>query len=229
MERIGIIGSGNMGRAIGVRLAHLGYKVTFGARRLDQSQEAAEQAGHGAQSASNDETAASADILIWTMREANPRKVLADPDVLNGKIVIDLNNRDYANDVRSGAWFETAIAEELQANLPKAKIVKAWNTIAMEAFDTDPTLLLGSGAQTFIAGGDAEARAKVSEISSTLGFKAVELGDGVAAMRAAEALGDVIRLLMINGNRGARAHLTLTELPEQRLGTIGARQTSNYG
>ncbi|MBV9077301.1 MAG: NAD(P)-binding domain-containing protein, partial [Methylobacteriaceae bacterium] len=39
--RIGIIGSGNMGRAIGTRLSQLGHQVLFGARRREQAQAAA--------------------------------------------------------------------------------------------------------------------------------------------------------------------------------------------
>ncbi|WP_179954255.1 NADPH-dependent F420 reductase [Denitrobaculum tricleocarpae] len=228
MKRIAVIGSGNMGRALGVRLAQLGHSVMFGARRSQQAEAAATRAGANARAGTNDEASAHGDILIWTIREEDPSKVLENPDLLKGKIVIDLNNRDYSQEVRNGAWFDHAIAEGLQVNAPNALVVKAWNTIAMESFDTDPASLEASNAQTFIAGDSASAKSQVAELSKDLGFKAVDLGSGPAAFRAAEALGDVIRLLMIDGGMGGRAHLTLSQLPEAKLGTIGRRAGSEY-
>lgn len=228
MKRIGIIGSGNMGRALGIRLAQLGHSVTFGARRLEQAEEAAKRVGGNASAGSNDDAVKESEVLIWTIREADPAKVLADPETLSGKIVIDLNNRDYGNEVRNGVWFDTAIAEELQTKAAEAKVVKAWNTIAMEAFDTSPEDLRSAGAQTFIAGRDAAAKSIVAALSDELGFKAIDLGAEPVAFRAAEALGDVIRYIMIDGGKGGQAHLSLTQLPEPQLGAIGVRSQSNY-
>jgi hypothetical protein len=59
-------------------------------------------------------------------------------------------------------------------------------------------------------------------------LEAVDLGTGPVAMRAAEALGDVIRLLIVNGQRGPRANLQLRMLPEPDLHSIGARGSSKY-
>ena len=226
--KIGVIGSGNMGRAVGVRLADLGHQVTFGARRLEQAQAAAETAGHGAEAGDTDAAARFGDVLIWTVREPDPAAVFADPGVLDGKIVVDLNNRNYADDVMSGVWFSQAIAERLQNAAPGSRVVKALNTIAMEAFDTSPDALRADGAQSFVAGDDPDAKATVGTLLTDLGFTPVDLGSGPAALRAAEALGDVIRLLMIDGGHGGRAHLTLTTLPKPDLSTIGARADSNY-
>jgi len=63
----------------------------------------------------------------------------------------------------------------------------------------------------------------VSEVSCwqrrplDLGFEPVDLGAGVAAIQAADALGDVIRFLTIDGGHGGRAHLSLTRLPDPGL------------
>ncbi|MEM9013425.1 MAG: NAD(P)-binding domain-containing protein [Pseudomonadota bacterium] len=226
--KIGVIGSGNMGRALGVAAARAGYDVFFGARRAEQAEAAARQAGGGAEAGSTDDAVAFGEMLIWTMREPDPAKVLANPAALVGKIVVDLNNRDYANDVQNGVWFDAAIAERLQAAAPEARVVKAFNTIAMETFDTAPKALREAGAQVFLAGGDAEAKRLVEAFARDLGFRSVGLGDGPAALRAAEALGDVIRLLMIDGGHGGRANLQLAMLPKPALGAIGERESSHY-
>lgn len=225
--RIGIIGAGNMGRALGVRLAQLGHPVRFGARRADQAEAAAALAGPTGQAGTLDAAAAFGEVLIWTMREPNPAKVLAQPGRLAGKIVIDVNNREM-HAVRDKLWFSEAIAEQLQHAAPQARVVKAFNTIAMESYDTDPAVLRKAGAQTFIAGADPEAKAVVTALALELGFVAVEMG-GATAMRAVEALGDVIRLLMIDGGMGAQAHLRVASLPAPKLGSIGPRDESAYG
>lgn len=226
--RIGIIGTGNMGRAIGVRLARLGHHVLFGSRDQKQGQDAANLAMHGASAGTNDEAARHGEVLVWTIRDPDPASVLSDPALLDGKAVVNINNRDYAREVQDGAWFGQAIAEAFQANAPRARVVKALNTVAMEALDTSPEKLRAAGAQVFVAGDDANAKQVVSGLLGELGFEAVDLGTGPVAMRAAEALGDVIRLLMIGAGKGGQANLQLRTLPGPDLGSIGGRAASNY-
>lgn len=227
--RIGIIGTGNMGRAVGVRLAQTGHDVLFGSREPRQGQEAAGLAGHGARAGTNDDAARHGDVLVWTMRDPDPAAVLSDPELLDGKVLVNINNRDYAREVQEGAWFGQAIAEAFQAHAPRARVVKALNVVAMEALDTDAESLRVAGAQVFVAGDDAEAKQVVAGLLGELGFEAVDLGAGPVAMRAAEALGDVIRLLMIGAKRGGRVNLQLRTLPEPDLGSIGQRAASKYG
>lgn len=226
--KIGIIGSGNMGRAVGIRLAQLGHQVTFGARRPEQARAAADQAGHGAMGGDTDAAARFGDVLVWTVRETDPAAVLADASLLDGRTMLDLNNRAYAEGVKTGAWWTESIAERLQMAAPRARVVKALNTIAMETFDTAPETLRAAGAQSFVAGDDPAAKAAVGELLTDLGFLPVDLGSGPVSLRATEALGDVIRLMMIDGGRGGRAHLTLGTLPAPDLSTVGERSASNY-
>jgi hypothetical protein len=98
----------------------------------------------------------------------------------------------------------------------------------MESFDIPAEELRRAGAQTFFAGNDAAAKKTVSVLLDSPGIEAVDVGDGVAAFRAAEALGDEIRMLMIDGKRGGRAHLKLIALPEPTLGLIAERDKSAY-
>lgn len=238
LPSIGILGNGNMGRALGIRLARLSYPVFFGARRASQSSAAASAAGSTAQHGTIADAASFGVVLVWTMRERDPAKVLGDdPDtlgLLDGKVVIDLNNRDYAGEVvgagaeGGGSWFVRSLGETLQANLPRSKVVKAFNTIAMEALDTSAERLRDAGAQIFVAGGDEEARGVVGRIAGALGWIVVDLGEGPTAMRCVEALGDVIRYAMIAGKMGGRANVRIGMLPEPDLGQVGEREESNY-
>jgi predicted dinucleotide-binding enzyme len=224
--KIGIIGAGNMGRALGARWTEAGHAVMFGARRRDRAAAAAAMAGaaHG----TTDEAAAHGEVLLWTIRESDPATVLAEPRLLDGKVVVDLNNRDYATEVARGAPIVAAIAAGLRAAAPRARVVKAFNTIAMESFGAAPATLRAAGAQTFLAGDDADAKATVARLAADLGFEAVDLGGGAAGFLQAEALGDAIRLLMIEGGRGWRAAFRVHLLPEPEPQPWLARQPSSY-
>jgi 8-hydroxy-5-deazaflavin:NADPH oxidoreductase len=226
--KIGIIGTGNMGRALGVRFAHLGHAVFFGARSKERAMEAARLASHNAESGTLDDAAHCGDALVWTVRESDITLMFNEPAVLDGKIIIDINNRDYQTEVMQGSWFGRSYAETLQLAVPKARVVKALNVVAMETLDTSPEVLAGAGAQIFIAGGDIEAKRTVGRLLEQLGFAAIDLGSDALAMRAAEALGDVIRLLIVRQGHGFRANLQLHTLPEPDLRMIGIRAASRY-
>ena len=218
-----------MGRALGVRLAHLGHDVFFGGRTPDAPAQAAKLAGKNARAGSIDEAARFGAIAIWTPRERDVSKVLSDLTALDGKVVIDLNNRDYVNEVVGDVrWFDVSLGEALEANLPQCRLVKAFNTIAMEALDTSPDALRQARAQIFVAGQDEDARGQVKQLASELGFESVDLGGGRAALRVAEALGDAVRFVMIDGGRGGRANIAIQTLPEPTLGSTGGRQSSKY-
>ena len=226
--KIGIIGTGNMGRAIGVRLAHMGHQVHFGSRSIERAKQAAEMAGEAALSGNAEDAARHGDVLFWTVRELDVRMVLKDCSLVDGKIIVDINNRDYQTELQRGSWFAQSIAETIQLSAPGARVVKALNTIAMETLDTDPDLLRRAGAQTFIAGDDASAKETVNTLLGQLGLTAVDLGEGAVSFRAIEALGDVIRLLIVSKGYGPRANLQLRMLPEPDLSMVGPRAASEY-
>jgi predicted dinucleotide-binding enzyme len=226
--KLGIIGTGNMGRAIGVRLAHMGHQVLFGSRSVERAKQAVEMAGETALSGTAEDAARYGDVLFWTVRELDVRRVLKDCSLVDGKIVVDINNRDYQTELQSGSWFAQSIAEAIQLSAPGARVVKALNTIAMETLDTDPDLLRRAGAHTFIAGDDASAKETVNTLLEQLGLTAVDLGEGVVSFRAIEALGDVIRLLIVSKGYGPRANLQLHMLPEPDLSMVGPRVASEY-
>ncbi|MBC7794599.1 MAG: NAD(P)-binding domain-containing protein [Clostridia bacterium] len=231
--KIGILGSGNMGRALGTRIAHAGHDVFFGARKVDDARAAADIAakhatGAAPRSGSIDDAALFGDLLLWTMRETQPSKVLANAGVLDGKVLVDLNNRDYAKGVKANEPVRESLVEALQRNAPKTRVVKAFNTIGMESFDTSRAALEKTGAQVFLAGDDADAKGLVSVIAADLGFASVDFGNGAVAMRIVEQLGDAIRWLMIDGKRGGQAHFIVTQLPAPDEATFGERATSNY-
>jgi predicted dinucleotide-binding enzyme len=163
----------------------------------------------------------------------DPSKVFSGPEAiakLKGKVIVDLNNRSYLDDVLAdgGRWFDKSLGETLQENLPDSHVVKAFNTIAMGVLDTSKDSLKDSGAQIFVAGNDDKARKIVSELSDSLGLEAVDLGPGKVAMKAAEALGDVVRYFILERKWGGRANIGMRKLGAPDLNLVGPHIQSGY-
>jgi predicted dinucleotide-binding enzyme len=218
--------------------------VFFGGRKpqeapLRAAQRANAVSSHvAAKNGSLDDAAQASDVLIWTMRERDPRVVFssAGMDALAGKLILDLNNRDFVTDVLGGVdkpgarYFEVSLGEQLQRNLPAAHVVKAFNTVAMEALDTSAEKLRAAHAQVFVASANSSSASGPLAIRlvEELGFEAVDLGDGPTAMRMAEALGDVVRYIIIENGKGMTANLGLRLLPPPDLGIVGEREQTSY-
>ena len=82
-------------------------------------------------------------------------------------------------------------------------------------------------AQVFVASDDRAAAATVAALAEDVGFRAVHLGEGSTAMRAAEALGDVIRFILIDtGAKGS--NIGIRNVHRGALGLVGERQPSSY-
>lgn len=84
--KIGIIGSGNMGRSLGILWAQQGHQVFFGSRDAEKGRAVAEFAERGTQGGTNDEAAAFADVILWTARGIMPKELLSNADVVNSTL-----------------------------------------------------------------------------------------------------------------------------------------------
>ena len=203
--RIGIIGTGPVGLTLGTVWARAGHEVVFGSR---DPARAAESVGV-ASATTQEQAAAYGEVVLWTPRGVMP----ADPDMLAGKIVLDPNNRgpgpsgDYASPRPEGPSF----AEQLQASAPRARVVKAFNTVVMRLLRDDPERLRASGAQVFLAGNDAEAKAVAAALAADIGLGAVDLGRLEAAWMA-EAMADTFRQAIITSPAKWRQALVFADL-----------------
>ncbi len=223
--KIGIIGSGNMGRSLGILWAEQGHQVYFGARTAEKGKNVAESAGHSTQGGANDEAAAFGEVLLYTIRGVNPGEVLSNVEVLSGKVLIDCNNFE----IPEGFAYppiEQSLAEKLALEVPKARVVKAFNTMAQEVFELAPTPLKDYKVSCFIAGDDEEARNMVMKLAEDIGFDPVDCG-GLRNARLLEGLGDFIRLMIAGQKLGAYATVSVNVLPAAKQERLGGRQVSN--
>jgi predicted dinucleotide-binding enzyme len=175
--RITVIGAGNVGGTLGRRWAELGHDVTFGLR--DPKAGAAGVKGGGAlppraRVAAIPEAVAGAEaILLATPWEATLDAVRA-LGPLDGVVVMDATNPLGAGlALQAGPHGESG-GEQVQALVPKARVVKAfsttgYNNMADPRYDGAPTVM-------FYAGDDAAAKRAVHELATILGFDAVDAG-----------------------------------------------------
>lgn len=230
--KIGIIGTGNMGRSLGIRWALMGHEVCFGARRGEVAAEAermARDAGAASvQSGSNQHAASFCRVALYTPRSVDPHEVLDDGSALDDKVIIDCNN----GPVPAGFAFapiSRSLAEQLQHALPKAHVVKAFNTLAQEVFEVPADILRTHEVSVFIAGDNAAACQTVATLARDLGFVPVEAG-GLPETRLLDGLGDFIRYMIGGRGLGALTTVNVKVLPDERRLDLGGRRPSQlYG
>jgi predicted dinucleotide-binding enzyme len=220
---IGIIGTGNMGRVVGLALAERGHRVFFGARDGGDGARAAAMSAGTAAHGSNDEAAAFGEVLLWTIRGVAPAEVIADLSRVRGKVVVDVNNTAVPPDGAMGPpRGERSQAERLAAALPGARVVKAFNTMAQEVFALEPEVLAAQRVSGFIAGDDAAAKEVVGRLVADLGFEVRDAGALLEARRL-EGLADFVRHMMGRG-LGVYATLSVHVVPEATSARFGGRQ-----
>jgi predicted dinucleotide-binding enzyme len=191
--KIAIIGSGNVGKALAGTAVRAGHSVTITASHPDHAQEAAQASGAQA-ATSNAEAVASAEIVILALPAAAASSLVSDlGGALEGKVVVDVTNRADPSDPGSTLDGDS-LTEQLQVLVPRAKFVKAFNTVFASVM-AGPTVE-GQPADAFLAGDDAEARATVAELARSMGFRPIDAG-GLPMARVLEGMALLNILLQI--------------------------------
>ncbi len=200
--KIGILGSGMVGKTLGARLAGLGQDVVVGTRSPDNLREWAESVG--ARAGSCAETASFAEILFNATRGDLSLAALkmAGEANLNGKILVDIANPlDF-----SGGMLPTltvsntdSLGEQLQREFPQARFVKALNTLNA-ALMVDPESLAGGDHTVFVCGNDSDAKRLVTGLLESFGWRdVIDLGD-ITGARGTEMLLPIwLRLMNVLG------------------------------
>lgn len=188
--RIGILGSGVVAKTLAKGFCDKGYDVVMGTRDASKLSEFAATNRVGV--AGLAEAAAQAEIVVLAVKGTAARAVLklTGAEDLEGKIVIDTTN-PIADEPPDGSvlrYFTRAnesLMEQLQADVPGARFVKAWNTIG-NVYMVDPSFPDGKPTM-FICGNEETAKGMVAEILREFGFDPEDMG-GASGARPLEAL-----------------------------------------
>ena len=184
--KIAIIGTGNVGSALGKGWASQGHTVVFGTRQPEREkvQNLLAEVGGGSTAVSIPEAIQQADIVVLATPWNAASDVAHAVSDWQGKIVIDATN-PIAPGFQLAVGHTTSAAEQLATFLPGASVVKAFNTTGAENM-ADP-LYDGDPITMFICGDDEAAKATVTDLAKALGFDVVDVG-GLEAARFIEPM-----------------------------------------
>ncbi|MCC6435502.1 MAG: NAD(P)-binding domain-containing protein [Acidimicrobiales bacterium] len=186
--RIGILGSGDVGRTLAAGLHATGHEVTVGSRTPAAADLVAWCERTGVTAALPAETAAAAEVVVLaTAWNGVPDAIaLAGPERLAGKVLIDVTNPlRFTDRLELAVGHDDSGGEQVQRLAPGAMVVKAFNTVGFELM-VQPALADGPGTM-FIAGDDERARAVTTVLARQLGWAVHDCG-GLRAARLTEPL-----------------------------------------
>jgi predicted dinucleotide-binding enzyme len=181
--RIGILGTGIVGQTIGSRLVQLGHDVKLGARSATNEKAAKWVSGvgdHGTQGTFADAAAFGEIVFNCTAGTVSLDALqAAGAENLNGKLLADVSNPlDFTRGFPPTLTVcnTDSVAEQIQRAFPEAKVVKTLNTMTA-AVMVNPSAVPGDH-EVFLCGNDADAKARMTELLRSFGWRGVlDLGD----------------------------------------------------
>lgn len=205
--RVGVLGTGMVGRTIATKLVALGHDVRMGARDAASEKAAEWVASTGERSSQGTfADAASFGELVFNCTAGAASLdalALAGEDSLAGKALVDVANAlDFSRGMPPSLTVcnTDSLGEQIQRAFPEARVVKALNTMNHEVM-VDPSLVPGEH-DVFVCGEDASAKSEVASLLESFGWsreRIVDLG-GIVASRGTEAY--LLLWLALMGARG---------------------------
>jgi predicted dinucleotide-binding enzyme len=203
--KIGILGTGGVGRVLATKLASLGHSIVIGTRDVNETMARKlpnafgtppflqwQELNREVKLAPLAEAAKHGELVINALTGAGALAGLrvAGADNLRGKILIDASNPlDHSNGTLSLFVSNTdSLGEQIQREFPGVRVVKSLNTVTAHLL-AEPAKV-GDGTHTvFVSGNDPDAKRQVTRIlKEWLGWKdVIDLGD-ISTARAAEML-----------------------------------------
>lgn len=190
--KIGVLGTGIVGRTVSEKLAELGHEVQIGTR--DPAATRARTSADGFSivewlSAHPNltlgtfaETAAHGELLVNATvgSGAIPALEQAGSTALAGKVLMDISNPlDFPQGMPPSLSIcnTDSLGETIQRAFPALRVVKTLNTVTAKLM-VDPRALSAGAHTIFVSGNDGEAKATVAALLRTFGWEdIVDLGD----------------------------------------------------
>lgn len=190
--RVGVLGSGVVGRTLASGLLAHGHEVMIGSREPSKLADWVRQNSAG-RAGTPTETAAFAELAVLAAKGTAAASMIraAGTAQLAGKTVIDATNPiadapPPANGVlKFFTTLDESLMERLQREFPQTRFVKAFNSVG-SARMVNPHYTEGRPTM-FICGDDSAAKSAVTGILDEFGWDTEDMG-GVVAARAIEPL-----------------------------------------
>ncbi|MGZ4908006.1 MAG: NADPH-dependent F420 reductase [Halobacteriota archaeon] len=157
--KIAMIGKGNVGTALSTGWRRAGHDIRFGHR--DPKEPVRDAAEWG-------------DIIVLAVPFTAVPNVIAElGSAADGKVLIDVTNA-VGPEMELAIGFTTSSAEEIQKGLPRARVVKAFNTVFAQNQST--AKVDGEQLSAFVAGDNEAAKRVVTQLAADIGFDPIDVG-----------------------------------------------------
>lgn len=204
--RVGVLGTGSVGRTISSKLVELGHEVTMGSRSADSEalNEWLAEAGERGGGTFADAAMAGELLFNCTAGQATLEALqAAGAENLAGKTLVDVANPLDFSQGRPpilSVCNDDSLGERIQSAFPEAKVVKALNTVNARVM-VDPSRVPGAH-NVFVCGNDEGAKTGVRALLEEVGWPPdaiVDLGDITAARGTEMYLALWLRLMGVLG------------------------------
>ncbi|MFN2636616.1 MAG: NADPH-dependent F420 reductase [Gemmatimonadaceae bacterium] len=212
--KIGILGTGIVGKTLGTKLVQLGHDVRMGSRTAGNEKAKAwvKEAGGKASEGTFADAAAHGEVVFNCtsgMAALDALKAAGSRN-LDGKILIDVSNPlDFSKGMPPSLSVSNtdSLGEQIQRAYPSVKVVKALNTVNAGVM-IEPSRAPGQHT-AFMCGNDASAKAKVRDILESFGWEDVlDLGDITGARGQEMILPLWLRIFMTLNNPNFNFHIS---------------------
>jgi predicted dinucleotide-binding enzyme len=190
--KVGILGSGEVGQSLAEGFLKYGHEVMVGSRDPQKLADWQKTTGGKAKTGNFAQTGAFGELIVLAVKGHAAKAAIREAGEKNfaNKTVIDATNPITEDPPEKGVLkfftsLDKSLMEELQAMVPTAKFVKAYNSIGSD-FMVNPDFK-GGKPTMFFCGNDEGAKKEVAGILEKFGFEAEDMG-GAEAARAIEPL-----------------------------------------
>jgi 8-hydroxy-5-deazaflavin:NADPH oxidoreductase len=191
MVKIGILGSGDVGKTLAKGFLKYDYQVMIGSDHVEKLEEFKKE-NSKVETGTFEQSAQWADLVVLCVKGTVAEKIVEKTKTnLFGKIVVDTTNPIADAPPENGVLkfftsLEESLMERLQKIAPDAQFVKALNSIG-SGLMINPDFGGGIRPTMFMCGNSEDAKKKVSEILQKFGFEVEDVGK-VESARAIEPL-----------------------------------------
>ena len=188
--RVGIIGAGSLGSALGERLGAAGHEVMFGgaATALEAARRTRARVG------ANWEAASFAEVLALAVPYAAVDGALEEAGALEGKVLWSCVNALKRDMSGLAIGFHTSAAEEVARRAPRARVLAAIPPLANPPACSHLCYDAQLAPSVFVCGDDAAAKLLVTGLVEDLGAHPVDAGPLVSARLVEPAMMLLVRL-----------------------------------
>lgn len=201
---IGIIGSGNMGRALGKIWSNKGHKVLFSYSREPNNLRAlVDSIAPSALVGTPAEAAQFGEVIFLAVPWVAVEDALSAAGSLDGKVVITCVSplKPDFEGLTTGltAFLEISAAETIAQLAPTAKVVEAFNLTFAEILESESRQFGSEQASVFYCGDDEQAKHVTAELIKESGYEAIDAGP-LKTARTLESLATIwVQMAVVTG------------------------------